>query len=49
MDLFPFIKNADKNLFRVGEAKATETAAKANPTPVNIDAANKAAANAIAD
>lgn len=49
MGLFSFIKNAGEKLLGIGEAKATETAAKANPTPVNIDAANKAAANAIAD
>lgn len=49
MSLFSFIKNAGEKLFGIGEAKATDTVAKASPTPVNIEAANKAAANAIAD
>ena len=49
MGMFSFIKNAGEKLFGIGEAKATDVAAKANPTPVNVDAANKAAANAIAD
>lgn len=47
MGMFSFIKEAGDKLFGIGEAKATETAAKANPTPVNVDAANCAAANAI--
>lgn len=47
MSMFSFIKEAGDKLFGIGEAKATETAAKANPTPVNVDAANCAAANAI--
>lgn len=48
MGMFSFIKEAGEKLFGIGEAKATEVAAKANPTPVNVDAANQAAANAIA-
>ena len=48
MGMFSFIKEAGEKLFGIGEAKATEVAAKANPTPVNVDAANRAAANAIA-
>ncbi len=49
MGMFSFIKEAGEKLFGIGEAKATEVAAKANPTPVNVDAANQAAANAIAN
>jgi len=49
MGLFAFIKNAGEKLLGLGEAKVTEAAAKASPTPANIEAANKAAANAIAD
>jgi nucleoid-associated protein YgaU len=49
MGMFSFIKEAGEKLFGIGEAKATEAAAKANPTPVNVDAANRAAANAIAN
>jgi hypothetical protein len=45
---FHLLKRLEK-LFGIGEAKATEVAAKANPTPVNVDAANKAAENAIAN
>ena len=41
MGMFSFIKNAGEKLFGIGEVKA-------DPTPVNIDAANKAAADAIA-
>ena len=48
MGMFSFIKNAGEKLFGVGEAKAAEVVAKADPTPVNVDAANQAAANAIA-
>jgi nucleoid-associated protein YgaU len=48
MGLFSFIKDAGEKLFGIGEAKATEEVAKKDPTPVNVDAANKAAANAIA-
>ena len=49
MGLFSFIKDAGEKLFGVGEAKAAEEVAKKDPTPVNVDAANKAAARAIAD
>ena len=48
MGMFSFIKNAGEKLFGIGEAKAAEVVAKADPIPVNVDAANKAAANAIA-
>jgi len=48
MGMFSFIKEAGEKLFGIGEAKAAEQKAKAEPTPVNIDAANKAAADAIA-
>lgn len=49
MGLFSFIKEAGEKLFGKGEAQAAEAKAKADPTPVNVDAANKAAAKAIAD
>lgn len=49
MGLFSFIKNAGEKLFGVGEAKAAEEVAKKDPTPVNVEAANKVAANAIAN
>ena len=49
MGMFSFIKEAGEKLFGIGEAKAAEVVAKADPTPVNVDAANKAAAKAIAD
>ncbi|WP_047535486.1 peptidoglycan-binding protein LysM [Methylotenera sp. N17] len=49
MGLFAFIKEAGEKLFGTGEAKAAEVVAKKEPTPVNIDAANRAAANAIAE
>jgi len=48
MGMFSFIKEAGEKLFGIGEAKAAEQKAKSEPTPVNIDAANKAAADAIA-
>lgn len=48
MGLFTFIKEAGEKLFGVGEAKAAQEVAKKEPTPVNVDAANKAAADAIA-
>ena len=48
MGMFSFIKDAGEKLFGIGEAKAADVVAKKDPTPVNIDAANKAAANAIA-
>ena len=49
MGMFSFIKEAGEKLFGIGEAKAAEEVAKKDPTPVNVDAANKAAANAIAN
>lgn len=49
MGLFSFIKEAGEKLFGAGEAKATETAAKKDPSPVNVAAANQAAADAIAN
>ena len=48
MGMFSFIKEAGEKLFGIGEAKAAEDVAKTNPTPVNVESANKAAANAIA-
>ncbi len=44
MGMFSFIKEAGEKLFGIGEAKAAQEVAKADPTPVNLDAANKAAA-----
>lgn len=49
MGMFSFIKEAGEKLFGIGEAKATEEVAKKDPTPVNVDAANKAAAAAISN
>jgi len=49
MGLFTFIKEAGEKLLGAGEAKAAEEVAKKDPTPVNVDAANQAAAKAIAD
>jgi nucleoid-associated protein YgaU len=49
MGMFSFIKEAGEKLFGIGEAKATEEVAIKDPTPVNVEAANKAAANAIAN
>ena len=48
MGLFSFIKDAGEKLLGIGDAKAAEEVAKKDPTPVNVDAANQAAANAIA-
>lgn len=47
MGMFSFIKEAGEKLFGIGEAKAAEEVAKKDPTPVNVDAANIAAAKAI--
>ena len=44
MGMFSFIKEAGEKLFGMGEAKEVEEVAKKDPTPVNVDAANKAAA-----
>jgi nucleoid-associated protein YgaU len=49
MGLLTFIKEAGEKLLGAGEAKAAEEVAKKDPTPVNLDAANQAAAKAIAD
>jgi nucleoid-associated protein YgaU len=47
--MFSFVKEAGEKLFGKGEAKATQAAATAEPTEVNLKAANEAAANAIVD
>ena len=47
MGFFSFVKEAGEKLFGHGEAKAAEQAAKADPTPVNLDALNAAAGAAI--
>jgi len=47
MGLLAFIKDAGEKLFGKGEAKAAQEAAKQEPTPVNVDAANAAASDAI--
>ena len=44
MGMFSFIKEAGEKLFGIGQAKAAQEVAEAAPTPVNLDAANKAAA-----
>jgi nucleoid-associated protein YgaU len=49
MSLISFIKEAGEKLLGIGEAKAAQEVAVKEPTPVNIDAANAAAANAIRD
>lgn len=49
MGLLTFIKEAGEKLFGAGEAKAAEEVAQKDPTPVNLDVANQAAAKAIAD
>ena len=48
MGLLSFIKEAGEKLFHRGEAKAAQDAAAASPTPENQEAANRAAADAIA-
>jgi len=48
MGLFSFIKEAGEKLFGTGEAEAAETGCLKKPTLVNVEAVNKAAANAIA-
>ena len=47
MGLLTFIKEAGEKLFGRGEAKAAQETAKQEPTPVNVDAANRAAGDAI--
>ncbi|SDK35185.1 BON domain-containing protein [Methylophilus rhizosphaerae] len=49
MSLFSFIKEAGEKLFGSGETKAAQEAASKAPTPVNVEAANAAAAKAIQD
>ena len=49
MGFFSFVKEAGEKLFGRGEAKAAEQAAKADPTPVNLEALNAAAGAAIAN
>ena len=49
MGMFSFIKEAGEKLFKKDKVVAAEQAAKADPTPVNVDAVNDAAADAIAD
>lgn len=49
MGLFSFIKDAGESLFGIGDAKAADEAAKADPTPEKVEAANAAAAQAISD
>ena len=48
MGLMSFIKEAGEKLFGKGEAKAAQEAAAAAPTPENLEAAGKAAADSIA-
>jgi nucleoid-associated protein YgaU len=47
MGMFSFIKEAGEKLFGHGEAKAAQEAAAAAPTPENVAAMSKAAADAI--
>jgi nucleoid-associated protein YgaU len=47
MGLISFIKDAGEKLFGTGQAKAAGQAAQASPTPENIEALNRAAADAI--
>ena len=47
MGLFSFIKGAGEKLLGIGEAKATQEAAKAEASAEKIAAANKAAGDAI--
>ena len=47
MGVLTFIKNAGEKLFGTGEAEAAQAAAQQSPSPVNLEAANRAAADAI--
>jgi len=47
MGFFSFIKDAGEKLLGIGETKAATVAAKAEPTPTNLEAANLAAGKAI--
>lgn len=49
MGLFSFIKEAGEKLFGTGEAKAAQETASKTPSPINVEAANAAAAKAIQD
>ena len=49
MGLMSFIKEAGEKLFGIGEAKATEAAAKSAPTPDNVASMSAAAGEAIAN
>jgi len=49
MGLMSFIKEAGEKLFHRGESKAAQEAAAASPSPENQEAANRAAADAIAE
>lgn len=49
MGLMSFIKEAGEKLFGLGEAKATEAAAKSAPTPDNVASMSAAAGEAIAN
>ncbi|MBL8342506.1 MAG: peptidoglycan-binding protein LysM [Rubrivivax sp.] len=49
MGLMSFLKDAGEKLFGKGQAKATQDAAAAAPTPENIAALSKAAGEAIID
>ena len=48
MGMFSFIKEAGEKLFGRGEAKASQEAAAAKPTPENVAALSKTAGDAIA-
>jgi nucleoid-associated protein YgaU len=48
MGLLSFIKEAGEKLFGKGQAKAAQDAAAQAPTPENLEAANRAAGDAIA-
>ncbi|MDF3834303.1 peptidoglycan-binding protein LysM [Cupriavidus basilensis] len=47
MGMLDFIKEAGEKLFGGGEAKAAQDAAAADASPANVDAANRAAGDAI--
>lgn len=47
MGMFDFIKEAGEKLFGTGEAKAAQDAAKADASAEKVDAANRAAGDAI--
>lgn len=47
MGMFDFIKEAGEKLFGIGEAKAAQDAAAADPSADKVEAANRAAGDAI--